>query len=143
MNVKGREPEGIVDPKDYERVRNELIAGIEAIVDDRGRPIGSKAYRPEDIYRSVNGVAPDLIVYFGDLDWRSVGAVGMDSIYTFENDTGPDDANHAEDGIFILADPRSAARGRRDGHRIMDLAPTLLALLGVPIPAGAGGRAMA
>ena len=31
MNVKGREPEGIVDPKDYERVRNELIAGIEAI----------------------------------------------------------------------------------------------------------------
>ena len=38
---------------------------------------------------------PDLFVYFGDLRWRSVGTVGTGQIHTFENDTGPDDANHA------------------------------------------------
>ena len=54
---------------------------------------------------TVNGVAPDLIVYFGDLDWRSVGAVGLGSIHTFENDTGPDEANHDWHGIFMLYDP--------------------------------------
>ena len=39
MNVRGREPEGIVDPADYERVRDELAARLAAIPDDQGRPI--------------------------------------------------------------------------------------------------------
>ena len=110
MNVRGREPEGTVDPADYERVLSELIAGIEAITDERGTPIGSRAFRPEDIYRDVRGVAPDLIVYFGDLRWRSVGAVGMPGIHTFENDTGPDEANHDWYGIFVLSSAGGRAR---------------------------------
>jgi len=144
MNVKGREPEGIVDPKDYEWVRNELIAGIEAIVDDRGRSIGSKVYRLEDIYRSVNGVAPDLIVYFGDLDWRSVGAVGMDSIYTFENDTGPDEANHDWYGIFVMSSPNGSVplQGNLGDVSIYDVAPTLLTYFGLPVPADMIGRSL-
>ena len=44
----------------------------------------------------VRGVAPDLLVYFDNLGWRSVGSFGHGDVYTFENDTGPDDANHAE-----------------------------------------------
>jgi predicted AlkP superfamily phosphohydrolase/phosphomutase len=145
MNVKGREPSGTIAPGDYERVRNDLIAGIEAITDPDGRNIGSKAYRPEDIYRTVNGVAPDLIVYFGDLDWRSVGAVGMGSIYTFENDTGPDEANHDWHGIFVLstngAEP--PLRGALPDVSIYDVAPTLLHLLGQPVPAGLAGKPLA
>jgi predicted AlkP superfamily phosphohydrolase/phosphomutase len=121
-----------------------LIAGIEAIVDDRGRPIGSKAYRPEDIYRSVNGVAPDLIVYFGDLDWRSVGAVGMDSIYTFENDTGPDEANHDWYGIFVMSSPNGPVplQGNLGDVSIYDVAPTLLTYFGLPVPADMIGRSL-
>ena len=85
--------------------------------------------RPEDIYREVHGVAPDLIVYFGDLAWRSVGAVGMGGIHTFENDTGPDEANHDWYGIFVLstAGARGAAprriSGRLDLRRRADAAP--------------------
>jgi predicted AlkP superfamily phosphohydrolase/phosphomutase len=52
--------------------------------------MGTKVHRPEDVYRTVRNIAPDLLVYFGNLDWRAVGMVGFDSIYTFENDTGPD-----------------------------------------------------
>jgi hypothetical protein len=89
-----------------------LIAGIEAIVDDQGKTIGSRAFRPEDIYRSVRGVAPDLIVYFGDLAWRSVGAVGMGGIHTFENDTGRtgEPAGTASSCSTAGAGRRSAAR---------------------------------
>ncbi len=144
MNVKGREPEGIIDPADYERVRNDLIAGIEAIVDEKGRPIGSKAFRPEDIYRSVNGVAPDLIVYFGDLSWRSVGAVGMDSIYTYENDTGPDEANHDWYGIFVMSSPQGPVplRGNVGDVSIYDVAPTVLRHFGLEVPADMIGQSL-
>ena len=142
LNVRGREPAGTVDPGDYERVRSDLIAGIEAIADPAGRNIGSRAYRPEDIYRTVNGVAPDLIVYFGDLDWRSVGAVGTGGIHTFENDTGPDEANHDWYGIFVLSTAGAPAplRGALPDASIYDVAPTLLHLLGQPVPEGLAGR---
>jgi predicted AlkP superfamily phosphohydrolase/phosphomutase len=142
MNVRGREPSGTIDPADYETVRNELIAGIEAITDPQGRKIGSKAFRPEDLYRAVNGVAPDLIVYFGNLSWRSVGAVGMGGIHTFENDTGPDEANHDWYGLFVLTTNGAPAplRGVQEGVTIYDVAPTLLHLLGQPIPDGLAGR---
>jgi predicted AlkP superfamily phosphohydrolase/phosphomutase len=144
MNVKGREPEGVVDPKDYERVRSELIAGIEAITDPDGKPIGSKAFRPEDIYKDVRGVAPDLIVYFGDLAWRSVGAVGMDSIYTFENDTGPDEANHDWYGIFVMSSPEGPVplTGDLGDVSIYDVAPTLLTHFGLPVPSDMIGTSL-
>ena len=82
----------------------------------------------------MNGVAPDLIVHFGDLLWRSVGTVGGDEgIHTFENDTGPDDANHAQDGMLIMAGP-GIAPGRREGMHLLDVAPTVLDLLGIDAP---------
>jgi predicted AlkP superfamily phosphohydrolase/phosphomutase len=144
MNVRGREPSGTIDPADYEKVRSDLVAGIEAITDPQGRNIGSRAFRPEDIYRRVNGVAPDLIVYFGNLDWRSVGAVGTGAIHTFENDTGPDEANHDWHGIFVLSTAGGGApaplTGRLPDVSIYDVAPTLLRLLGQPVPEGLAGK---
>ena len=71
--------------------------------------------KPQDVYPEVNGVAPDLIVYFGDLEWRSVGAVGNPSLYTYENDTGPDGANHDRDGIFIMKGLQGQRTGKVDG----------------------------
>jgi predicted AlkP superfamily phosphohydrolase/phosphomutase len=140
LNVRGREPEGTIDPGDYERARDDLIARLEAMPDDRGRPLGTRVYRPEDLYREVNGVAPDLIAIFGDLLWRSVGTIGgCDGVYTFENDTGPDDANHAQDGVFIAAGAGIGARGAIDLH-LLDIAPTVLELLGLPVPDGMRGR---
>jgi predicted AlkP superfamily phosphohydrolase/phosphomutase len=145
MNVRGREPAGTIDPVDYERVRTDLIAGIEAIADPNGRPIGSTARRPEELFRHVAGVAPDLIVYFGNLDWRSVGAVGMGGIHTFENDTGPDEANHDWHGIFVLSTAGAEApiRGALPEVSIYDVAPTLLRLLDQPLPDGLVGRPLA
>jgi len=90
--------------------------------------------RPQDIYREVGGVAPDLIVYFGDLNWRSVGSVGLRTILTYENDTGPDDANHDYHGIFILDERGSrpnTTRGRIEGRQLYDVAPTALRLMGL------------
>jgi len=102
LNVRGREPRGIISPEDYDKVRQELIDKIVAIEDPNGNNIGSRAYAPEMIYKKpIRGIPPDLTVYFGDLAWRSVGSLGLNEIYTFENDTGPDEANHDWKGIFL------------------------------------------
>ena len=144
MNVKGREPQGIVEPADYDKVRDELIAGIEAIADPQGRNIGSRAYRPQDLYREVRNVAPDLMVYFGNLDWRSIGTVGTKAIHTFENDTGPDDANHDWHGIFLMKTPEGTKQphGEQQGLRLYDIGPTVLRLFGQEPPAGMIGRSI-
>jgi predicted AlkP superfamily phosphohydrolase/phosphomutase len=134
LNVKGREPRGQIEPSDYETVRDRLVAEIQGIEDPAGRNIGSVALRPEELYRSCRGIPPDLIVYFGDLDWRSVGSVGYGSIHTFDNDTGPDDANHARYGIFILRVPGRSGGRRLNGLSIYDVAPTLLDLFGITRP---------
>jgi predicted AlkP superfamily phosphohydrolase/phosphomutase len=143
LNVKGREPEGIVDPADYERVRDELAERIAAITDREGRNIGSVAYKPEEIYREVNNIAPDLIVYFGNLSWRSVGSLGLNTIHTLQNDTGPDDANHAQQGLYIYYAPRSRGQGQGARRHLMDVAPTILQGLGVPVPPDMRGQPFA
>ena len=143
MNVEGREPRGLIPRKDYERVRDELKGALEAIPDHKGRPIGTRVLKPEEIYRKTNGVPPDLIVYWGDLNWRSVGQVGTGAIHTFENDTGPDDANHDYHGIFVIHDPANPGGGRQlEGLNIMDVAPTILRLYGLAPEADVQGKAI-
>jgi predicted AlkP superfamily phosphohydrolase/phosphomutase len=125
----------------FERFRGEL-PNISR-TDPHGRNIGSKAYRPEELYREVKGGPPDLIVYFGDLHWRSVGSLGLRSVHTFENDTGPDEVNHDWHGIFLMngAGCRRAAlpQGQHAPMRLYDVGPTVLALYGLePNPGGVG-----
>jgi predicted AlkP superfamily phosphohydrolase/phosphomutase len=140
LNVKGREPDGIIEPADYEKVRDELAAKIAAITGPDGRAIGSVAYKPDEIYQDVNNIAPDLIVYFGNLNWRSVGSLGLGRIHTQENDTGPDDANHAQEGLYIYYDPKAQGRGPGPRRHLMDVAPTVLDLAGVPVPPDMQGQ---
>lgn len=139
LNVRGREPDGVIAPEDYERTRDEIAAKLTALPDHEGKPMGTKVFKPEQIYRATNNVAPDLIVYFGDLRWRSVGSLGMGGIYTFENDTGPDDANHAQDGIFIMHGA-GVAPGERTGLQITDVGPTVLRRMGIDVPAEMIGK---
>lgn len=162
INLAGREPQGIVGESEYEPLRDELIAKLAALPDHTGRRMDTRSCKPEDVYRQANGVPPDLIILFDNLHWRASGWIGNKSLYTFSNETGPDDANHAMEGMYILACPddakpaahdaqstRSNARpaaaapqpaGRDDSATIYDVAPTILNLLGMPIPADMIGR---
>ncbi|ABY34571.1 MAG TPA: phosphodiesterase [Chloroflexus aurantiacus] len=143
LNVRGREPQGVIPPAEYERVRTDLAARLEAMPGPDGRPLGNRVFVPQRLYRAVRGVAPDLIVYFGDLAWRAVGTVGGNGLFTRENDTGPDDANHAQHGLFIWRDPQRPGRGQRLGNvQIYDILPTLLSRFNIPIPAGLRGTVL-
>jgi predicted AlkP superfamily phosphohydrolase/phosphomutase len=142
VNLEGREPEGIVPPGEYENLLDELTTRLEALPDDTGRTMGTRVFRPNRLYRTVRNVAPDLIAHFGDLYWRSIGGVGYDSLYRQENDTGPDDCNHAQFGMFILSAPGLRATGEIHGMRLLDIAPTLLDLSGRAIPDSMQGQSL-
>ncbi|HYK89364.1 MAG TPA: alkaline phosphatase family protein [Acidobacteriota bacterium] len=143
LNVKGREPHGVIEKADYETFRDEVKASLEATVDENGKPMGTQVFKPEQIYRSVNNIAPDLIVHFGGLFWRSIGSVGYPGIHAQENDTGPDACNHAQFGAFILSAPDNSLRGEIGNARLLDVAPTLLQLGGYDIPGSMQGTPFA
>ncbi len=142
LNVEGREPCGVVPASRFEEVRAELAAGLAAIPDPEGRPLRTVVHRPEELYAVRRGVPPDLLVYFDDLAWRSIGTVGHGTIHVRGNDTGPDDANHDHQGIFLARDAALAGAGELSGLTLYDLFPTLMARLGLPCPADLRGRAL-
>ena len=138
--MAGREPNGVIAPGSYDSVRQRLVRELEELTDHEGQPMGNRALLPEDEYPEVNGIAPDLIVYFGDLRWRAAGTLGLGTgLYTFTNDTGPDDANHAQYGVFALSGD-GLETGYREDLSLLDVAPTLQSLLGLPPVATQRGR---
>lgn len=145
INLRGREPSGVVPMSEYESLRRTLKAGLEAIPDAQGRPLQTRAEIPEQIYRSVRNIAPDLFVFFGDLYWRAAGTVGHGTIHLLENDTGPDGANHDWNGIFVMAEGQALRSGGqetqlRQNLRLLDVAPTIMQAFDLPIPAGMQGQ---
>src|SRR5580693_4484394 len=134
FNVKGREPEGIVPaaqiPALTEKIRKEL-----ALV---ARPDGAMLQPdiriPAKIYKEVRGDAPDLMIYFGNLKWRSAGTLGHGSLFLQENDTGPDDSVHSFDGIVVLADPTKPAPVHLAPQSGIDIGATVLKIMGFDPP---------
>ena len=135
INLKGREPMGRVSEEEFESTLNQLADDLKSIRDPEGRRMRTMAYRPAELYPVVRGDAPDMMVYFDDLNWRSAGTVGHGRWYLPENDTGPDDAVHDWNGIYLIHDPEGRIREERAEASIYDIAPTILALMGLS-PAG-------
>jgi len=141
LNVEGREPQGIIKPEDYEAEREALAERLRGVRGPDGEAWATRVIKPNEFYPQLRGDYPDLMVYFDDLYWRSAGTLGWGTMYLAENDTGPDDAVHAQDGMYILYDPADRTSRRQDVD-ILDLAPTILAKLGLPVPTDMTGRAV-
>ena len=144
LNVKGREPQGIIEPEQYDSVRDQLCSLLSNLDDESGNLIRNSVLRPGDIYRDCRNVPPDLMVYFGDLALRSIGTVGGKAIVQDSNIPGMDSANHDFFGIFIETRLSDLRRGiRRDimleDISCLDITPTVLHEFGLPVPHGLGG----
>ncbi len=156
LNVKHREPEGCVEPADYETVRGDVIAAMRQLRDpDTNAPIFDFVYRREEIYAGDSlEHAPDIIglidgpYHVAAVDWRTPAA-GTDARtksvvekvgnqLLFVSDTS---GQHRMDGILITdgAEINSDARFSPT-PQLIDLAPTILQLLGEPIPDDMDGR---
>jgi predicted AlkP superfamily phosphohydrolase/phosphomutase len=140
LNVAGRELAGIVPPAEREALRRELADKLTRLPDREGRPMLNRVEAPEALYRRVQGRAPDLLAFFGDLAVRALSTVGGGALYADGDDRGSDACNHDWDGIFVLAGPGVTARGELAACSIHDVGVTALALCGVAAPADWLGR---
>jgi predicted AlkP superfamily phosphohydrolase/phosphomutase len=142
FNVCGREPEGTIDPSEYDSFRADLEARLEATTDPQGRVLGTLVFQPQQIYRSVRSIPPDLIVQFGGLSWRAIDSVGDSMLHRGPGEIGEGDCCPAPQGAFVLAVPGLSGTGLVEGASVLDIAPTLMELGGrEPLP-GLQGRSL-
>ncbi len=139
FNVRGREPEGIVEPSEYEALRGELTDRLQRMAGENGDSLANCVLKPDEIYQACRNVPPDLMVYFDGLSRRSIGTVGHGEILRAKGSAGLDDANHDPEGIFIGARMSDLRSGTRKGMRIeeascLDITPTILGEFDFPIP---------
>lgn len=133
LNLNGREKEGVIGREEYNDFRDELSKKIVSIRGPGGEKWRNRILYPEEIYSVLNGNPPDLMVYFDDLYWRSAGTFGYDDPYLPENDTGPDDAVHDYDGVFIFHHPGEKISDEIK-CTIYDVTPTILDFFNISIP---------
>jgi len=149
INLKGRDPRGLVSPgAEYEALRDRVIERLSRLVDpSTGERTVERVYRREELYDGPwVAWAPDLIIAWRDTayqpteDSESRGAVFVPRMR--ERMHWPTTGSHRIDGICFAHGP-GIRRGRRiEGMGIADLMPTWLELLGQPAPSGLEGRAM-
>ena len=107
VNLRGREPKGIIRKEEYENLLNQLKEDISKIKGPDGEPWKNIVHAPQEIYTEVTGDPPDLMAYLDNLSWRPAGTIGWDTLYLPENDRGPDDAEHDWNGVFLIYDPQA------------------------------------
>jgi predicted AlkP superfamily phosphohydrolase/phosphomutase len=148
LNVLGREPEGTVLPgAEYERVRQEIIRGLEAFVDEEtGLHPVSKVYTREEMYRPGfdTDLIPDLRVCNNvgyRVSWQSsLGNTPPDILYDVEKKWSGDhcslDPKHVK-GVLYASFPLE-----REDPWIGDVFPTICDMIGLPQPDGLHGRSL-
>lgn len=147
LNVRGRERFGIVEPgAEYERLRDELVAGLCELQTPEGERLVAAVHRREELFDGPElEKIPDLVVEFRDYAWLGKGNLTEQTPTIWDHVTiraHPSQTyagSHRSEGIFVLAGPAGRAGAEVDAG-IMDVAPTMLYLLGEPVPATLEGR---
>jgi predicted AlkP superfamily phosphohydrolase/phosphomutase len=139
INVRDREGQGMVPPgREYDKVRSEIMAKIREFRDpDNGAPVIQGVYRREDIFKGPQlESAPDLQLSFYDgyrTSWQTaLGAVPESIVVAnLKKWSGDHCASDSSDTKGILFSNR---RVEGSDHSILDIAPTVIRLLGLPVP---------
>jgi predicted AlkP superfamily phosphohydrolase/phosphomutase len=158
VNLKGREPNGIIERgKEYDSVVNQLISDLKTIQDPgSGSPLFSEFHRRDEIYSGpFIDHAPDLLFFprnpeyyvagwkeFDENRWLSQLGDNTGRLHSMVQMRVPYTGSHRMDGILFFSGPDIRSGIELSGASIMDITPTALSLLGVPIPVEMDGRVL-
>lgn len=151
INLSNREPEGVVGGgAEYEMLRDAISSSLMKLVDPvTGQKVVKRVFRREEIYSGpCVSQAADLLVQWDDAGYHSVQRFGKQEDAVFSDQlhfhltnirfTG----HHRMDGIFAATGMGVKESSVIDGARIIDIAPTVLHLLGLPVPKDMDGRVL-
>jgi predicted AlkP superfamily phosphohydrolase/phosphomutase len=144
-NLRGREPQGSVEPGlEYEELLAELTHKLRGLVDpESGTSIVERVFRANELYNGqFVGEAPDLSFLTTKMEYKALGLSDFNSPRVLEPVYGCT-GNHRVEG-FLAARGRGVIREgvEAKGAAIQDLAPSILYVLGVPVPRDMDGHVL-
>lgn len=143
LNLKGRERDGIVEPGDQrEALLAELIERLEGVTDTNGQPVIRGVHRSDKIYQGdATALAPDLIIGYRRgyrASWETImGGIGSEVLLDNDNAWS---ADHCADALEVPGVLFSSRPIRRASPSLVDLAPSILAEFGLPVPSRMVGK---
>lgn len=141
INLKGREPEGIVAVEDYNALQHELTQKFMKIKGDHNQEMDNKVYLSQDIYSGKYAkYAPDMIIYLDNLLTGTSADIGNPSLYSAGTQVGKDDAGHAPLGTFVIGGNHVPRLGNLGIVSIYDVAPTIFSILDINISTALRGK---
>lgn len=144
INLKGREREGIVEPAEYEPLMKQIEEGFLSWKDEAtGKPIVQRVIRGSDLWPQVprekrSPSMPDLIVQWADdlpvMRSQAMVSEKYGKLVWPIPDKFPDgrSGHHRPTGWMVAVAEGVEPGTRIEGGRGIDLAPTLMALMGLP-----------
>lgn len=147
INLRGREPAGIVEPgREYEELLALLEERLAVLVDPGDQlPVATRIMRGRDLFgNAVEQGAPDLVLLMRDLAYitRQGYEFGTTPGVIFQQPASFETGSHREIGMAAFAGPHFAQRSWRAPYSLTDIAPTILWLLGVATDVHMDGRVL-
>jgi predicted AlkP superfamily phosphohydrolase/phosphomutase len=136
LNLAGREPDGIVDPADYNKVRDQIMDRLASFVDPKtGRKPVKAIHRKEEIFRGKHAdTAPDILMEPAD-------GYSLTHAKSAIEDADWVSGDHRLDGTIVATGPHVRPFG--ETPLLVDMAPTILAALEAPAGIKHTGRVLA
>jgi len=130
INLEDREPRGSVPQDDYETVRDELQAELEALEGPDGETVADRVVTKEEAFRGDHDdIAPDLVVIPNHGYDLKAGFKGSDEVFGL----GPRNGMHSFDNASLFVDDPDVRVSDVD---LFDIAPTMLELMDVDFERG-------
>jgi predicted AlkP superfamily phosphohydrolase/phosphomutase len=144
VNLAGREPLGCVSPgHEYERLLDRLEEELGAMVDPvTGEHVVESVWRGSDLFDGAYARhAPDLFFLTKEMKYKAMGLSDFGSNQVFD-DLYSTYAHHRMAGVFMMRGPGVRRGAEVPGARLIDLAPTIYALMHTPVPPGVDGHVL-
>jgi len=145
LNMRGREPQGIVSPGDYHKLLDELIEKLTDIAAQDGKVLNNKIIKRVEIHSGPYArFGPDLFTIFDEYRYNISELVGYEggALYSYDTTKGADDGGHGPYGYFVMAGAGIPALGRLQGITLLDVAPTVMNLMGFDVPQDMEGKSL-
>lgn len=143
LNVKGREPEGIVEPGvDYDKTVWEIIKRLPNLKDPQtGQPLVARAEKRDALFNGAYlNRAPDIAVFMKEETYVPLGTADFPANTVAEAAVG-NTGDHRFNGILVM-NGYGIQQADLGEASLMDVAPTVLHLLGVPVPKDMDGKVL-
>jgi predicted AlkP superfamily phosphohydrolase/phosphomutase len=143
LNVSGQRTEGSVRPEEYEQLREDIARAAKALRDPQdGSQVVPTVYEREDVFHGLSaGRLPDLVLHTDRAKYVSFGHADFGSNKIIEPSTGQTGHHHMV-GITGLKGPGVKMNLELPQASLLDLAPTILFYMGLPVPNYMDGRVL-